>query len=160
MQHQSCTPLTKSTQALTQNVSQVSSSCHAAHEISTMILHILSVMVSRQHRCMRLCLKIVRMAAERTNISSLKTGVKKCVGLSYFQFLAIEKLKIHSFCSQLCCRCFRGSSPGTSNHPCTTSAACLMRTYNVLGCLLFSFHLPLTASLQPHTSLLLSVSQE
>lgn len=75
MQHRSCTSLTNPLKAaLIQNVSQVTSSCHAAHGISTMILYILSV--SRQHRCMWLYLKIVRFAAERTNISSLKQELK------------------------------------------------------------------------------------
>lgn len=77
MQHQSCTLLTNPLKpALIQNVSQVTSSCHAAHEISTMILNILPVMVSKQHRCMWLYLKIVCIAAERTNISSLKQELK------------------------------------------------------------------------------------
>lgn len=77
MQHQSFTSLTNPLKlVLIQNVSQVTSSCHAAHGISTMILNILSVMVSRQHRCMWLYLKIVPFAADRTNISSLKQELK------------------------------------------------------------------------------------
>lgn len=65
--------------ALIKNVSQVSLSCRVAHEISTMILNILSVMVSRQHRCMWLYLKIVCIAAEGTNISSQIQELKVCM---------------------------------------------------------------------------------
>lgn len=104
--------------ALTENSSWEISTCHDSNDIRTKkktkkthkTLNILSEMVSRQHRCMRLCLKIVPVSAQRAkkekgeekktsaHTHTLKTGAKTEHESVIFGFRCwLEELKIHHF---------------------------------------------------------------
>lgn len=96
--------------ALTENISWEISTCHDSNDIrKKKTLNILSEMVSRQHRCMRLCLKIVPVSVQRAKkeneeekkqarTHTLKTGAKTKHESVIFGFCCwLEELKIHHF---------------------------------------------------------------